>query len=56
MILPIAFLIGAFIGWRRATARDGSRADKWQYAVAHGIAVVLLALVATILLDRAELV
>jgi len=53
MILPIAFLIGALIGWMRATKRGGNRLDKLQYAAAHGIALLLLALMVTIGLDWA---
>ncbi len=56
MILPIAFLIGAAIGWLRASKRGGNRLDKLQYAAAHGIALTLLALVVTMALDWAELV
>lgn len=53
MILPIAFLIGALIGWVRASRRGGNRLDKLQYAAAHGIALVLVALLVTISLDWA---
>lgn len=49
MILPIAFFLGAFIGWRRATSRGGNRLDKLQYGAAHGLAFMLLALIATII-------
>ncbi len=47
MILPVAFLLGAILGWVRATKRDGNRLDKLQYAGAHGIALALLALIVT---------
>jgi phosphate/sulfate permease len=49
MILPVAFVLGMILGWQRATRRGGDRLDKWQYAVAHGIAFTLAALVLTIL-------
>jgi len=48
MILPISFLIGAILGWVRASKRGGNRLDKLQYGAAHGIAFVLLALLITI--------
>lgn len=53
MILPIAFLLGALLGWFRASKRGGNRLDKLQYAAAHGIAFVLLALLVTIAADWA---
>ena len=53
MILPTAFLIGALFGWFRASKRGGNRLDKLQYGAAHGIALMLIALMITILLDRA---
>lgn len=56
MILPIAFIIGAVIGWMRAGRRGGNRLDKWQYAAAHGIALMLLALLLTIIADWSGLV
>ena len=52
MILPIAFLCGAALGWWRAGKRGGERLDKLQYAAAHGIAFALLALVVTIIMAR----
>lgn len=52
MILPVAFVIGAAIGWMRAARRGGTRADKLQYAAAHALAVMLLALIVTLFLDR----
>lgn len=56
MILPIAFILGAIIGWTRASKRGGNRLDKLQYAAAHGIALLLLALLITIMLDWAGVV
>lgn len=49
MILPIAFLIGAVLGWRRATKRGGNRLDKLQFGAAHGLAFMLVALIITII-------
>jgi hypothetical protein len=50
--MGIAFLIAlaaGFIGWRRAAKRGGVRADKIQYALAHGIPAFLITLIALVL-------
>lgn len=52
MILPIAFVIGAFLGWSRAAKRGGERMDKLQYAAAHGIILTLIALVGVVIYDH----
>ena len=52
MLLPLAFALGALLGWRRAAARGGDRLDQLQYAAAHGIFLALVTLAATILLQR----
>lgn len=44
MILPIAFLAGGALGWFRASKRGGNLLDKLQYGAAHGLAMMLLAL------------
>lgn len=49
MILPIAFLVGAVLGWTRATKRGGNRLDKLQFAAAHGLAFMLVSLLIVIL-------
>ncbi len=56
MILPIAFAVGAALGWFRAARRSNNRLDKLQYAAAHGIALMLLALLVTIAADWAGFV
>ena len=43
MILLIAFIAGAALGWTRATRRGGTRADRIQYALAHGFAALVAA-------------
>ena len=43
MILILAFLAGATFGWRRAARRGGGRADRIQFAFAHGFAALVLA-------------
>ena len=52
MLLPIAFVLGAVFGWRRAVAGGGDRLDKLQYAAVHGILFALVTLVVTIAAQR----
>jgi len=52
MIVIAAFLIGAAIGWMRAAKAGGSRADKLQYAVAHGLALTVPGVFLTVALSR----
>lgn len=52
MLLLIAFILGCVVGWLRAGARGGDRLDRLQYAAAHGIFFLLLALAGTILVLR----
>ena len=56
MLLPIAFALGALVGWRRAVRRGGDRLDRLQYAAVHGIAFTLAALALTVLAGRLGLV
>jgi hypothetical protein len=56
MLLPLAFVLGALYGWRRAVARGGDRLDKLQYAAVHGILFTLVTLVAIIVAQRLGLV
>ena len=56
MILPIAFLIGALVGWVRASKRAGNRLDKLQFAAAHGIAVTLVTFIALVILNGQGLI
>ncbi len=51
MFAAPAFVFGAFFGWHRAGKFGGNRMDKLQYAVAHGIAFFLIALVLTVFAD-----
>jgi len=48
MIYPIAFLLGAVYGWRRAGKRGGSREDRLQYAVVFGIIATILSILAVV--------
>ena len=46
--MPIAImfaLVAGFIGWNRAAKRGGNRADKIQYAAAHGIPAFLVVMI-----------
>lgn len=52
MIVIAAFFLGAAIGWMRAAKAGGNRADKLQYAAAHGLALTVLALFVTLFLSR----
>ena len=52
MIILAAFLIGAAIGWSRAAKAGGGRADKLQYAFAHGCALAVPGLLLTALISR----
>ena len=42
MIVITGLILGAVLGWRRAAKRGGNRADKLQYAAAHGMALAVL--------------
>jgi prolipoprotein diacylglyceryltransferase len=52
MIVIAGFILGAFWGWRRATARDGNRFDHIQYALAYSIAFALVGMFLTIAVER----
>lgn len=56
MIIILAILAGALIGWRRAAARGGNRLDQVQYAAVHGIAFGIAALALLILIARLGLI
>ena len=53
MIIAAALVLGAILGDLRARTRGGNGSDRLQYAAAHAIALAILALFATILIDRA---
>lgn len=52
MIPLIALIAGFAIGWRRAARRGGVTADKWQYAIGHGVGFGLLAFILTLIAVR----
>lgn len=49
MLLLVIFVLGALFGAVRAARRGGDRLDQLQYAAAHGILFVLVALTVTVL-------
>ena len=52
MIVIAAAIIGAILGWRRAGQLGGTQRDRAQYAAGFAMALALLGLFATIILDR----
>lgn len=48
MIIVLAFVVCAVIGWRRAARQGGTRGDRVQYALAHGIPGALVGLALTL--------
>ncbi|MEL7467297.1 MAG: hypothetical protein AAFN27_02505 [Pseudomonadota bacterium] len=46
VIALVAGLLLGFLGWVRATRRGGNRADRVQYALAHGFAGFLVSMIA----------
>ena len=52
MIVIVMGLIGAIIGGRTASRRQGNRKDIAQYAAGYGIAFMLLGLIITVMIDR----
>ena len=56
MLLLLAFVLGALLGWHRARRRGGDRLDRLQYAAVHGILFLLVALAAGVLAGRRGLI
>lgn len=52
MIMLIALIAGAIIGYTVARRRGGNRLDRIQYATGYGIAFLLGGLFLTIFIDR----
>lgn len=52
MIVILALVLGAVIGFRRAAKMGGSRADRIQYAVAHAMGLAILGIFVTVLISR----
>ncbi len=52
MIVITGLILGAVLGWRRAAKRGGNRADKLQYAAAHGMALAVLGIFLTLIIAR----
>lgn len=56
MLLVIAFLAFAALGWMRAARRGGTTGDKVQYALAHAIPGTLLTLLLQVIALRIGLI
>lgn len=52
MIVIAALVIGALLGWRRATQLGGNRRDRAQYAAAYGLGFAVIGMLATVIIDR----
>jgi hypothetical protein len=52
MIVIAALIFGALLGYRRAATRGGNGFDRAQYTVVHAIALGLVGLIVTIIIDR----
>ncbi|MDF1621344.1 hypothetical protein [Pseudothioclava nitratireducens] len=52
MFVIAGLVIGAIWGDRRAKARGGNGFDRAQYAAVHAIALALLGLIITLIVDR----
>ncbi|AGT08987.1 hypothetical protein [Paracoccus aminophilus] len=52
MIVILSSLIGAALGWLRATKLDGNRADHVQYAFGFGLAFSIIGLILTVIVSR----
>ena len=52
MIVIAAIVIGALVGWRRAARLGGDRRDRVQYATIFAIALAVLGVLATVMIDR----
>lgn len=52
MIIIAALLLGIWLGWRKAGRLGGNRRDRLQYAASFALALVVPALLLTVILDR----
>ncbi|WP_182911467.1 hypothetical protein [Paracoccus sp. JM45] len=52
MIVIAAFILGAFLGSRRAGKLGGNRRDRIQYAVAFAVIFAIIGLFITVFIDR----
>lgn len=51
MIVILMAILGAVLGWRIATKRDGDRLDKLQYAAAFLLGFSIVGLFLTLIID-----
>ncbi|MBP7000540.1 hypothetical protein [Amaricoccus sp.] len=52
MLILLAIVLGALLGWRRAAVRGGDRLDQLQYAAVHAIALGLATTIALVVLGQ----
>ncbi|WP_439104729.1 apolipoprotein acyltransferase [Celeribacter marinus] len=52
MIVIVLSIIGAILGWRSATKREGDRMDKLQYGAAYFLAFAVAGIIITVIVDR----
>lgn len=52
MIVITAVIIGALLGWRRASQLGGNRRDRVQYAIAFALGFAMIGVFATIFVHR----
>ncbi|MDT1063269.1 hypothetical protein RM190_15440 [Paracoccus sp. CPCC 101403] len=52
MIVIAALILGALIGWWRASRLGGTRPDKFQYAAAHALGFAVIGIFLTVLVSR----
>lgn len=52
MIVITAIIIGAIVGWRRASQLRGDKRDRMQYAAAFGMGFAVIGLFATVIIHR----
>jgi phosphate/sulfate permease len=53
MIILVALIVGALLGWRRAVKLGGDKRDRLQYALAFALGFGVLGLFASVIIDRA---
>ena len=52
MVLPVAFIVGVIFGVLKAKKKNGNKFDMLHYGSTYGIAIMLLALIMSILFQR----
>lgn len=52
MIVIVLSIVGAILGWRLASRRDGNKLDKLQFAAVYFMAFAVVGLFLTVIIDR----